>query len=90
MRNKENHKQNRSTEGCSKLKMSVDMTSSGKNDSTLDKKMQIPNGTGPGVRRSKRLLNSRNRCKCPLETSRNKVMTSKTVIKSSYDKYVLF
>ena len=48
--------------------------------------MQVPNGTGPGVRRSKRpLLASRNRCKCPMETSRNKIMNlkSKTVIRSS-------
>ena len=55
-------KQNRSTEGCSKLKKSVDMTSSGKIVSTLEQ-MQVPNGTGPGVRRSKRpLLASRTRC----------------------------
>ena len=43
-------RQNRSTEGCSKLKRSVDMTSSGKNGA------KVPNGTGPGVRRSKRPL----------------------------------
>ena len=56
------YKQNRSTEGCSKLKRSVDMTSSGKMVSTLEQ-MQVPNGTGPGVRRSKRpLLASRTRC----------------------------
>ena len=48
-------KQNRSTEGCSKLKRSVDMTSSGKMVSTLEQ-MQVPNGTGPGVRRRKRPL----------------------------------
>ena len=50
-------KQNRSTEGSSKLKRSVDMTSS-----TLEL-MQVPNWTGPGFRRSKRpLLASRTRC----------------------------
>ena len=37
-------KQNRSTEGCSRLKRSVDMTL---------EQMQVPNGTGPDVRRSK-------------------------------------
>ena len=46
--------------------------------------MQIPNGTEPGVRRNKRpLLASCSRYKCRMETSRNKVMTSKTVIRSS-------
>ena len=55
-------KQNRSTEGCWKLKRSVDMTSSGKMVSTLEQ-IQVPNGTGPGVRRSKRpLLASHTRC----------------------------
>ena len=55
-------KQNRSTEGCSRLKRSVDMTSSGKNGLNIEQ-MQVPNGTGPGVRRSKRpLLASRTRC----------------------------
>ena len=40
--------------------------------------------TRPGVRRSKRhLLASRTRCKCPMETSWDKVKTSKTVIRSS-------
>ena len=43
-------RQNRSTEECSKLKRSVDMTSSGKMVSTLEQ-IQVPNGTGPGVRR---------------------------------------
>ena len=56
------NKQYRSTEGCSKLKRSVDMTSSEKMVSTLEQ-MQVPNGTGPGVRRSKRpLMPSRIRC----------------------------
>ena len=46
--------------------------------------MQVPNGTESGVQRSKRpLLASRTRCKCPMETSWNKVITSKTVIRSS-------
>ena len=62
-------KQNRSTEGCSKLKRSVDMTSSGRMVSTLEQ-MQVPNGTGPGVRRSKRpLLASRTRCNVPWKPS---------------------
>ena len=56
------NKQNRSTEGCSKLKRSIDMTSSGKNGLNI-RTMQVPNGTGPGVRRNKRpLLASRTRC----------------------------
>ena len=55
-------KQNRNTEGCSKLKRSVVMTSSGKNGLNI-RTMQVPNGAGPGVRRSKRpLLASRTRC----------------------------
>ena len=75
-------KQNKSTEGCSKLKMSVEMTSAGM-ASTLAQ-IQVPYGIGPGDRRSKRsLMASRTRCKCPIETSRNKVITSKTVIRSS-------
>ena len=57
-----------STEGCSKLKRSVDMTSSGMNGLNI-RILQVPYGTGPGVRRSKRpLLASRTRCKCPMET----------------------
>ena len=70
-------RQNRSTEGCSKLKRSVHMTRQNREStkgysrwkvqermvSTLEQ-MQVPNGTGPGVRRSKRpLLASRTRCK---------------------------
>ena len=51
--------------------------------STLEQ-MQVPNGIGPGVRRSKRpLLASRTRCKCSMETSRNLVIKSKLVIRSS-------
>ena len=46
-------KQNRSAEGCSKLKRSADMTSSGKNDLNI---RVNANGTGPCVRRSKRPL----------------------------------
>ena len=54
-------RQNRSTEGCSKLKRSVNMTSSGKNCLNI-RTNASPNGTGPGVRRSKRpLLASRTR-----------------------------
>ena len=54
-------KQNRSTEGCSKLKRSVDKFS--KRMVSKLEQMQVPNGTGPGVRRSKRpLLASRTRC----------------------------
>ena len=89
----------RSSVGCSKLKRSVDMTSSGKNGLNI-RKMQVPNWTGPGVRRSKRpLLASLTRCnmnrdfywdvytKCPMETSWNRLMTSKTV-KSSFTKQI--
>ena len=55
-------KENRSTEGCSKLKKSVDMISSGKNALNI-RTNEVPNGTGPGVRRSKRpLLASRTSC----------------------------
>ena len=51
--------------------------------STLDK-MQVPNGSKPGVRRSKRpLLASRIRCKCSIETSRDLVIRSKSVLRSS-------
>ena len=60
--NKSNRtKQNRSTEGCSKLKRSVDMTSSGKMVSTLEQ-MQVQNGTGPGFRRSNRPLFASRTC----------------------------
>ena len=46
---------------------------------------QVPNGTTPGVWRSKcPLLARHTRCKCHMETSQNKVMTSKTVISSSF------
>ena len=46
-------------------------------------KMQTSNGTGPGVRRSRRpLLASCTRCKYPMETSRKKEITSKTVTRS--------
>ena len=41
-------KQNRSTEGCSKLKSSVDMTIQERIVSTLEQ-MQFPSGTGPGL-----------------------------------------
>ena len=52
--------ENRSTEECPKLKRSVDMTSSGKNGLNI-RTNAVPNGTGPGIRRSKRpLLASRN------------------------------
>ena len=55
-------KQNTSTEGCSKLKRSVDMTSSGKNGLNIEQ-MQVRNWTEPGVRSSKRpLLASRTPC----------------------------
>ena len=59
--------QNRSTDGYSKLKRSVDMTSSGKNCLNIITK-QVPNGTGPGVRMSKHpLLVSRTHYKCPIQ-----------------------
>ena len=56
------YKQNRSTEGCSKLKRSVEWQVQEGMVSTLEQ-MQVPDGTGPGVRRSNRpLLASRIRC----------------------------
>ena len=71
-------KQNRSTEGCSKLKRSVDMTSSGKNGRNIR-----TNGTGPGVRRSKRpLLASRTRCNVLWKPTKL-VIRPKSVVKSS-------
>ena len=55
-------KQIRSTEGCSKLKRSVDMTSLGKNGLNI-RTNASPNRTGPGVRGNKRpLLANRTRC----------------------------
>ena len=46
------------------------MKSSGKNGLTLEQ-TQVPNGTGPGVRRSKRpLLASRTRCNVLWKTSK--------------------
>ena len=51
----------------------VDMTSSGRMATTYEQ-MQVPNGTGPGVRRSKRpLLVSRTRCYVNLLKFGNKV-----------------
>ena len=52
---------------------------------SLLEQMQIPNGTGPGVRRSKSpLLASRTRCNVLWKlTSRNLVIMSKSVIRSS-------
>ena len=56
------YKQNRSTDGCSKLKRSVDMTSSGKNGLNI-RTNASPKWDRTGVRRSKRpLLASRTRC----------------------------
>ena len=50
--------------------------------STLEQ-TQVPNGTGPGVRRSKRpLLASRTRCNVLLKPQ-NSVIRSKSVLKSS-------
>ena len=51
--------------------------------STLEQ-IQVPNGTGPSVRRSKRpLLASRTRCNVPLKPLRNLAIRSKSVIRSS-------
>ena len=59
------------------------MTSSEKNRIILEQ-MQVLFYTGPSVRMSKRpLLASCTRCKYPTETSWNKVMASKTVIRYS-------
>ena len=75
-------KQNRSTEGFSKLKRSVDMTSSGKNGLSI-RTNTSPNGTGQGVRRSKRpLLASRTRCNVLWKPSKFG-MRSKSVLESS-------
>ena len=58
--------------------------------STLEQ-MHIPNGTWPGVRRSKRpLLASRARCKCSIEPSRNYEVKSKSTISGSFWIKVLF
>ena len=58
------------------------MTSSGRMVSTLEQ-MQVPNGTGPGVRRSKPpLLASRTRCNV-LWNLQNSVIRSTSVLKSS-------
>ena len=72
-------KQNRSTEGCSKLKRSVDMTRSGKNGLNIRK-----NASPKWDRtRSKRpLFASRTRCNV-LWKHPNFVIRSKSVIKSS-------
>ena len=71
-------KQNRRTEGCSKLKKSRNMTKSGVNGLNIR-----TNGTGTSVRRSKRpLLTSRTRCKFSMGTFRNLVIMSKSVIRS--------
>ena len=60
---------NRSTEECWKLKSPE--TRQVQEISTLQH-LQVPSGTEPGVRRSKRpLLACRIRCKCSMETSRN-------------------
>ena len=41
---------------------------------SIKEHLQIPYGTGPGVRRSKRsLLACHTRCKCSMETTRNSV-----------------
>ena len=80
------YKQNRSTEGSSKLKRSVDMTSSGKNGLNIEQ-MQVPDGTGPGVRRSKRpLLASRTRCNLLWKPQKfdNKVKIGNTFVQSSF------
>ena len=55
---------------------SRNITSSGENGLNI-RTIQVPNGTGPGVRRSKRPLLATNiRCKCSLETFRNMVIRS--------------
>ena len=67
-------KQNRSTEGCSKLKRSVDMTSVGMNG--LNIRTKASSKWDIDVRLSKLpLLASRTSCKCSIETSRNEVIT---------------
>ena len=74
-------KQNRGTEGCSKLKRSVDMTSSGKNGLNI-KTNASPTWDRTRFQRSKRpLLASRTRCNV-LWNLQNLVIRSKSVIKS--------
>ena len=71
-------KQNRGTEECSKFKVM-------KHDKfTTLEQMQVRNGTGPGVRRSKLpLLAGRIGYKCSMETSWNLIIRSKLIIRSS-------
>ena len=74
-------KQNRSTEGCSKLKRSVDMTSSGNNGLNI-RTNASPKWDRTSVRRSKRpLLASRTRCNVPWKPPNfgNKVKIGNTV-----------
>ena len=60
-----------STEGCSKLIRSAEMISPGMHVLNI-RKIQVPNGKGPGVRWGKRcLLVSRTSLKWPMKTSRN-------------------
>ena len=67
----------------SKLKGSVDITSSGMNGLII-RTNASPYGTGPCVREGKcPLLVNRSRCKCSMETSRNYVIMSKTVLRSN-------
>ena len=73
----------RSTKGFSKLQRSVDRKFQKLMVSTL-KQMTVPNLTGPGVRRSEgNQLASCASCKWYMETSRNMLITSKTVLRSS-------
>ena len=66
-------KQKRSTEGCSKFKSPETWQVYERFVSTLEhKSCKSRNGTGPGVRRSKRsLLACRTRCICTMETLHN-------------------
>ena len=53
------------------------------NGLNIIEQVQVKNWTGAGVRSKRPLLASRNRCKCAMETPRNYVITSKTVMRSS-------
>ena len=81
-------KQKRSTEECSKLERSVDMADFEMSSLNIGQ-MKVPNETGSCVRRSKLrlMLASYARCKCSIGTSRNNVITSKTVIRFSLVKH---
>ena len=67
-------KQKQKYRGMFETQKSRNKTSSGDIGLNIKTICKSQSGTGPGVRRSKRpLLAFRTRCKCSMETSRNKV-----------------